>query len=426
LNMAGSIGFKGTLDTLPLHSVLYAISSNGQSGKLKLEAGDDVVTLRIRAGAVTSVRTSDVSLRIGQLLIDQGFVTEEQIEQALALQSVAHDPDRIGEVLTDIGFVTPDQIRLTIAAQLEAALFRILIQENGSFTFEPSDGSEPEPVVPGLYVEPIVLNAMYLADEWLARNEPKDVRTLPDRLIDPDVLEDVPEPEHEYLVQLLHEYDQLHSLVWETGTTAAQVKETIEQIYERAMVRLAFLSDEDEAVTGRAGSRNEVIWLADEFIDPWVLSHLTSDANRVLLDILNGNTNMLELAKSVNLPPDSLARAIDELVEQELITIKSADLRQPFPDETSGLPNHQFELVDIEITIEDLNSYTRLGRQLLVELLNGYSALDTLVRRTGISGGAIMSTMDRLVDAQLVRIVEAEESVYSIDTEEQLNGTLQG
>ena len=178
--MASRAGFAGTLDTLPLHSVLYAISSNARSGILTLAAGKDTVTLRINAGAVSSVTSNDQSLRLGRLLIDQGFVSEEQIEQALALQSVAHDPDRIGEVLADIGFVTPEQLRLTIAAQLEAALFRILIQDSGQFRFVPADPDEVRPQSPGLFMEPLVLNAMYLADEWLAANEPLDVHTLPE------------------------------------------------------------------------------------------------------------------------------------------------------------------------------------------------------------------------------------------------------
>jgi hypothetical protein len=407
--MAQSTGFKGTLDALPLHSVLYAISSNAKSGTLTLEAGGDTVILHLSAGAVTSVTTSDHSLRIGRLLLDQGFVTEEQIEQALALQSVAHDPDRIGEVLIDVGFVTPEQIKLTIAAQLEAALFRILIQDTGVFKFAPSEPADPQDINAGLFLEPIVLNAMYLADEWLARHEPADVRTLPDQLIDPEVMNQVPEPERGKLDTLIGEYDRLHEQVWESGSAASQVKEIVERIFERAMVRIAFLNEEDEALTGRTGTRRQLLELSDEFIDPWILIHLSKNALNVLLEVLNGKSNLLDLARSVGLHAGAFNKAIEELVEQELITVHMVNGTERDAEDAERIPNYRYVLEDIMLQIRDLDELSPLGRRLLVEILNGHDRLHAMIRHTGVPGGAVMNTLDHLVGQDLIEVVPEEE-----------------
>lgn len=53
--------------------------------------------------------------RVGDLLLDKGLITEEQIEQALAFQSKREDKRLLGQVLVDLGFVTDEQVLESLA-----------------------------------------------------------------------------------------------------------------------------------------------------------------------------------------------------------------------------------------------------------------------------------------------------------------------
>ena len=49
------------------------------------------------------------NLRIGEILEDKGYVTAEQIGQALAYQK-EHRDKRVGQILMELGFVTENRI----------------------------------------------------------------------------------------------------------------------------------------------------------------------------------------------------------------------------------------------------------------------------------------------------------------------------
>lgn len=56
-------------------------------------------------------------MRIGELLVSQGQLTEDQLKEALAWK--AKTKARFGEVLTELGFVREEQVIHALAAQFE-------------------------------------------------------------------------------------------------------------------------------------------------------------------------------------------------------------------------------------------------------------------------------------------------------------------
>lgn len=58
------------------------------------------------------------NLRIGEVLTEKGYVTEEQISQALAYQK-EHRDMRVGHILMELGFVTETQVLEALASRLQ-------------------------------------------------------------------------------------------------------------------------------------------------------------------------------------------------------------------------------------------------------------------------------------------------------------------
>ena len=64
------------------------------------------------------------NLRIGEILTEKGYVTEEQIGQALAYQK-EHRDMRVGQILMELGFVTEMQVLEALADRLHVDIVEV-------------------------------------------------------------------------------------------------------------------------------------------------------------------------------------------------------------------------------------------------------------------------------------------------------------
>ena len=208
----------GDLNDFELPDILAALSNHGKSGWLRLSTGSDEITLIFDRGTIISVQSSDINLRLGQLLIRQGYLDRDRMERALMLQALTTPPTRIGDVLVDMGYVTRRQIADAVAMQLRASLFRLLVQPGGTFAFTPKAAVASTARPPDLYIEPVVLEAIRLADEWLATHPYPETVTLVDEELAPGSLANLSEPEQHVLLAVLNGVSALEGLA-----TAAQL-----------------------------------------------------------------------------------------------------------------------------------------------------------------------------------------------------------
>jgi hypothetical protein len=244
------MGFHGDLVDLPLQDILYVISSHGKSGLLTLTTQSHDISLKFDRGAVASVTTSDGSLKIGQLLVSQGFVTDEQIEQALGLQAVNPDSTRIGDLLIEVGYVTREQIQDAVNAQLEASIFRILVQSGGTFSFEPTVQIETDPIASGIRLESMVLNAMRLADEWGSVHDSNLKIELTDALIDATTVNELSDYERSVVMAVLNGDTTIDVIALRSGLNSEQFREAINRLRTRDLVRLVPLTAPEQNTVG--------------------------------------------------------------------------------------------------------------------------------------------------------------------------------
>src|SRR5690606_27318575 len=125
------------------------------------------------------------------------------LDQALTLQQVTNGNTRIGDLLVELGFVKPAQITRAVTGQFEASLLRVLTQSGGTFSFTPGNIQLTDPLMEDIPIEPIVLNAVRLADEWLARHQADERVELVDRVIDTSMLDRMGEAEQRVLMAMM-------------------------------------------------------------------------------------------------------------------------------------------------------------------------------------------------------------------------------
>ncbi len=233
--------FYGDLDDFPLHAILQGITSTAKSGRLTLGTSTDEITLVFDRGRVAAVTASDGRLRLGRMLVEQGHVSEEQLEQALALQSVSPTPVRLGDVLIELGFVTRQQVKLALAAQLEESLFRILVKPSGSFAFIPEapPAAPDETILDETPLEPLVLNAIRRADEWIASRGRRELITLTDEVTNQAVLDSLTRVDRAVLLALINGVTSVHDLLAETGHPLPEIDASLATLSRLGLISIS-------------------------------------------------------------------------------------------------------------------------------------------------------------------------------------------
>ncbi len=222
----------GDLSDLPLHLLLQALMRAGQTGRLTLRTQADEVTLLFERGRIAAASTGDLHLRLGQLLLQRGEISEEDLEQALALQAVSTVPRRLGEILVSLGFVTHQQIKRALANQFEEALVRVLTAREASFAFTPEPVSmlTEETILEDQPATMVILNAIRRADEAAA-----PLGLVP-QAIDPGILDRLTSTERAVLSALIEGARTIRQLVEATGLARDVVRQAIDSLRARGLL----------------------------------------------------------------------------------------------------------------------------------------------------------------------------------------------
>jgi CheY-like chemotaxis protein len=167
------VGLSGDIGVIPIGAVLQLLQIEAQSGILVVSDGKTEITIVIRQGLIDLVQAlgAGSEFRLGRYFVELGLVAPEEIDRMLRDQHLAATPtlDRklIGDLLVDSGCVTPDQLHDALERQSSELVYDLLRWPGGRFEFRP----EPPPRLAesarlGLPVASVVMEGFRRVDEW--------------------------------------------------------------------------------------------------------------------------------------------------------------------------------------------------------------------------------------------------------------------
>jgi hypothetical protein len=318
---------RGRLDIIPLLELLSALARSRKSGTLRFHSSSQSVDITLEQGSVRSVSTDDETLRIGQVLMRLGLINEEQLEQALALQSIAADPERVGEVLIDIGYISETDISEAMTVQIQTALNVMLDDDDRQFAFVPA--ANPCEAVPlcKATLDPLVLTVADLTEHWLSRfTQRVQVETENEYPLDREALEILSEDQQELIERLIIAYHRLGHVIAERNRHAHRVQRSVKRLLKHVLVQIV---DGQRSRRARKRQLEYRVQLVDRTVDLWSLADLSRSARALLLCVLNGETRLAALIEHLRSTTDSPSSAVQELVSNELISFDSEPLNEP-------------------------------------------------------------------------------------------------
>jgi len=153
---------KGTLDDFTLSDIFRLTALAKKTGRLEVERRTGSGRVYFREGDVYHAESTKSKELLGSKLTRSGRVTEKQLRRAVIEQE--QTGRRLGELLIEQGAVEEDEIEWAIRSQIEDGVFDLLRWDLGAFVWEPDVEIDAE-VPLTVSVENLIIEASRRLDE---------------------------------------------------------------------------------------------------------------------------------------------------------------------------------------------------------------------------------------------------------------------
>jgi CheY-like chemotaxis protein len=167
------IALSGDLAVIPIGAALQLLQIEAKSGTLLVADGETEVTISLRDGLIDLVHARGVGkeFRLGRYFVEHGLVTEEDIDRLLRQSQPAVEARSgrklLGDLLVDSGRVSADQLRNALARQSSELVYEVLRWPGGRFEFYRQPLTRlAESARLGLPIASVVMEGFRRVDEW--------------------------------------------------------------------------------------------------------------------------------------------------------------------------------------------------------------------------------------------------------------------
>ena len=158
------MSFAGDLHTFDIFDLLAWVNGRKRSGTLIVTRLSTKKRLAFRDGGLQWSNSNDPRETIGQALVRERYITEEALFTALLKQET--DKRRLGEILIGDGFLTEEQLMKTLRSNAEAHLHDLFLWPDGRFDFDDADVPKETPSDLRIELRPILEEGRHRRERW--------------------------------------------------------------------------------------------------------------------------------------------------------------------------------------------------------------------------------------------------------------------
>jgi len=153
----------GTFAVMPLQDLLEWVMAARKAGRLVVERNHANRTLYIRESTVIACSSDDPSLLLGQFLLSQGRISEDELREAM--QSQEESGRSLGEILVEKGALRPDQLEMAISEKAAETVYGLFDWPDAAFEFTPDVPPSRWAIPTELPVQEVLLEGIRRTDE---------------------------------------------------------------------------------------------------------------------------------------------------------------------------------------------------------------------------------------------------------------------
>jgi tetratricopeptide (TPR) repeat protein len=159
------VAIKGSLREASLAEVCQLLALGLKTGCLSVADRSRFGQVYFDHGRITFARIVNRRDRLGDLLIGDGALTQEQLDAVLEVQG--RSPERrLGEILREQGLIGEEQLNHYMFLQIEEAVCHLFTWSRGHFYFEAGERPDAGEITVSINAESLLLEAARRVDEW--------------------------------------------------------------------------------------------------------------------------------------------------------------------------------------------------------------------------------------------------------------------
>ncbi|HET7294078.1 MAG TPA: DUF4388 domain-containing protein [Vicinamibacteria bacterium] len=161
------MALEGTIKDFGLPDIFQLIGLQRKTGVLTLTSEKDTITVTFENGMVVMADSSQKRLedRLGSVLVKQGKLTKERLDEALQTQKATLQ--RMGHILVTGNFITQQDLKDALQVQVSQIVYRVFRWRDGHYHFAPTEAVDydRENFQP-LSADFILMEGIRMVDEW--------------------------------------------------------------------------------------------------------------------------------------------------------------------------------------------------------------------------------------------------------------------
>jgi hypothetical protein len=157
---------QGNLQEFSLPNIFQLVKMSAKSGALTIRRDGESGKVFFRNGTITYAYSQPQLLPLGERLVKAGAISNAQLKQALSAQKKSSDGARLGGILLGQGRIDRETLEQAVRAQIQDTAFTFFSWSDGQFEFVAEDTPPEEDVLVQMNVETVIMEGCRRIDEW--------------------------------------------------------------------------------------------------------------------------------------------------------------------------------------------------------------------------------------------------------------------
>jgi hypothetical protein len=158
------MSLTGNLRTMDLPEVLQWIAGGRKTGTLHLDRRSIQKRIAFVDGIIQTSWSNDPRESLGQFLVRDALISEEQLFKALLRQE--KEGRLVGVILVAEGAVSEDDLRRALQRKVAETIYDLFLWNEGQFEFKDGDLPQPTGITVELPVMGVIMEGARRVDEW--------------------------------------------------------------------------------------------------------------------------------------------------------------------------------------------------------------------------------------------------------------------
>ena len=158
------MSLRGALGTMALADVLQWVSHGRKTGTLHVVRGAVEKRISFMGGAIHSSWSNDPRESLGQFLVRDRLITEEQLFRTLLRQET--EGQLLGALLVEQGPLRDDQLLAMLEHKAEETIYDLFHWNEGHFEFKDGEIQRDVPFPVNLDVTIVIMEGVHRIDQW--------------------------------------------------------------------------------------------------------------------------------------------------------------------------------------------------------------------------------------------------------------------